>query len=128
MQRRTIAQAACPLTGLLLVAVVGLPDVARAADPFLDTIQREVHAVELDTRNQKSITGRPAPVEPATTDMPADMTREEFEAYLQQRYFGSYAFYRKLGRQRQDQIYRAYSERPDIRFVREQIKQTYLNP
>ncbi len=141
MQRRTIAQVACLLPGMLLAAVVSLPGVARAADPFLDAIQQEVHAVELDTRNQKSITGRPvpgeaprsaattaAPAEPVTADMPADMTREEFDAYLRQRYFGSYAFYRKLGRRRQNQIYRAYSKRPDIRFVREQIKQIYLNP
>ncbi len=126
------------LTGFFLVALGGAPDDARGADPFLDAIQQEVGSVELDTGNQKSITGR-APSAPAKwratpiaksarieSDMPTDMSRQDFENYLQQHYFGSYAFYRKLTNGKRERIYRAYRKHPNIELVRGKIKQIYL--
>ncbi len=124
-------------SGCFLTAVLGAPGGAQAADPFLETIQQEVDAVELDTRNQKSITGRsvaaptkprPAPggKPPLKFDMPTEMSREDFENYLQRRYFGSYAFYRKLTSGKRERVYRAYRKNPNIELVREKIKQIYL--
>ncbi len=125
---------------MMLIAISSQPPTVNAADPFLDAIRQEVHSVEIDTRNQKSITGQtPSPSihQPARTltrkkpkietNMPAGMSREAFDAYLQQHYFGSYAFYKKLRHGKQQKIYTTYIQHPNIEFVREKIKKAYLN-
>jgi len=125
------------LSGFLLMTTVGLPLDASGADAFLDAIQQEVDAVEIDPRNQKSLSNR-APATPTRhrpetrpesdvkPDMPTELSQQEFEAYLQKHYFGSFTFYRKLDSSKQQQIYQAYRQQPVIALVRKKITQSYL--
>ena len=125
------------LPGFLLMAAASLPLDASGADAFLDAIQQEVDAVEIDPRNQKSLSNR-APATPTQhrpetrsesdvkPDMPTELSQQEFEAYLQKHYFGSFTFYRKLDSSKQQQIYQAYRQQPVIALVRKKITQSYL--
>jgi len=121
---------------LLLSGVVSGP---AFADAFLDAIKGEVDALQVDPASQKSMTGRrPATSSealrrkisqqriPAVRDMPEAMTQQEFETYLRQHFLGSYAFYNRLSKRKKDRVYRNYLDRPELAYVKEQIKQAYL--
>ena len=106
------------------------------ADAFLDIIKQEVHAVELDPVTQKSKTGSKAvkapgkkPEQPGNKgqDIPAGMTHQEFESHLERRYVGSFSFYRRLSPEKKTSVYQAYREQPRMQYIRDKIKQTYLN-
>ncbi len=123
-----------PLLWLALTLASGLP-LAAPADAYLDALKEEANAVQVDPLTREPVAGQaPSPAGAAPTadategkGMPAGLTQAEFEDFLQKKYFGSFSFYRKLPRQKKDAVFQAYSQRPDIRFIREQIKQTYLN-
>lgn len=104
------------------------------ADAFLDTIRKEVNAVELDPGSQrtaasdKTPAARTAPENSVESDMPTDLSRSAFDAYLEQNYRGSFSFYHRLTDGQRSEVYQAYGKQPQIRFIRDKIKQTYLNP
>ncbi len=124
---------------VLLLACTMIPSWA-AADAFLDIIKQEVHAVEVDPVTRHSVNGTPPPVNkqpapnatPATAsnnqaDLPVKMSQSAFEDHLAKHYVGSFSFYRRLTPEKKAEVYAAYTGRPEIKFIREKIKQTYLN-
>ena len=128
-----------PLRVIAGFILMGLPVAQLHADAFLDLIKQEVDAVQLDPTAEHSITGaKPTPgVQPqpqanpaakATSDMPTGMSQDAFKTYLENRYMGSYSFYRKLDKADQQAIFQAYVKQPEIQFVRDKIKQIYLKP
>ena len=121
-----------------LMVAGGIPGTASGADAFLDAIQQAVETAEIDTSNQKSLSNQPpatptrhrpeaSPQTGAKPDMPTDLSQQDFEAYLQKHYFGSFTFYRKLDTHKQQQVYEAYRQQPVIVFVRKKITDSYLN-
>ncbi len=124
---------------VLLVAGTVTPSWV-AADAFLDIIKQEVHAVEVDPVTRHSVNGTPQPrnEKPAANptaatasnnqaDVPVKMTQAAFEEHLAKHYVGSFSFYRRLTPEKKAEVYAAYTDRPEIKFIREKIKQTYLN-
>ncbi|HFD86490.1 MAG TPA: hypothetical protein ENJ35_02315 [Gammaproteobacteria bacterium] len=103
------------------------------ADAFLDTIRKEVHAVELDPVTQKTAasnktsSGKTASEKSIKRDMPAGMSHEEFDSYLERSYRGSFSFYRRLTDDKKTEVFQAYVKQPVIQFIRNKIKKTYLN-
>ncbi len=124
----------------LLLTCTVIPSWA-AADAFLDAIKQEVHAVEVDPVTRHSVDGTPQPANKQPTldqttsdaaannkaDVPLKMTQAAFEDHLAKHYVGSFSFYRRLTPEKKAEVYSAYTDRPEIKFIREKIKQTYLN-
>jgi hypothetical protein len=108
------------------------------ADQFLDTIRGEVHAVEVDSASQKSLSGRTIVSKPAAKtrksapkrvvehDMPLNLSASELGAHLKNNYLGSYSFYKRLNDEQKQLVYQIYRKQPRIALLREKIKQLYL--
>ncbi len=102
-----------------------------AADAYLDSLQKEASAVKVDpntAQGQASAErGVASPGASSGSSLPPGLSRAEFEKHLEQKYFGSYSFYKKLDGERQERVYKAYTTRPDAEYIRQEIKQQYLS-
>lgn len=98
------------------------------ADSYLEQIQEAAAEVELDpqTKGESLSSKRVAVPANVTSDVPSGLSQTDFESFLQQRYFGSFAFYKKLNKSRKEKVYEAYGKKPQIGFIREKIKNYYL--
>lgn len=108
--------------------------VARA-DAYLDALQEaadDVHVDPLSTNGAADVVpkksepaaGRVAPREKG--DIPAGLDLAGLERFLKQGYVGSYAFFKRLSDEQKRKVFAAYETRPEIAYIRDQIKQQYL--
>lgn len=114
----------CPWICLALVPGLSL------ADAYLDSLQKEASAIKVDpntAQGQAGATRGAAAGTSSTNSLPPGLSRADFESHLEQKYFGSYSFYKKLDAERQERVYKAYTTRPDAEYIRQEIKQQYLS-
>ena len=113
----------------LLVVVACLISQSPAfADAYLDALNSAADGLELDS---KSTGETPASSDTESTpdtpeNMPMGLSQDGFEVFLQKRFFGSFAFYEKLNKKSKQKVFNAYGGKPNIDFVRDQIKRQYL--
>ena len=108
--------------------------VARA-DAYLDALQEAADDIEVDPLSTGG-SRRPATVEPRATaprvtpqvqgDIPRGLDLAGLESFLKQGFVGSYAFFKRLSDEQKRKVFAAYESRPEIAYVRDQIKQQYL--
>ncbi len=63
---------------------------------------------------------------PVKADIPPGLDLAGLEGFLKQGFVGSYAFFKRLSDEQKQKVFAAYQERPEMAFIREQIKQQYL--
>lgn len=116
------------LCGVLTLCAC-LHAIPASADAYLDALNAAADDVELDpnTKQEQQRSTNTGGSIAVGGGMPSGMSREDFEAYLQRRYIGSFAFYKKLNTDRKRRVYESYRERADIDYVRDQIKRQYLD-
>jgi len=108
--------------------------VARA-DAYLDALQEAADDVRVDPLS----TNGAAPVAPEKSkaqaarvaprvegDIPRGLDLAGLESFLKQGYVGSYAFFKRLSDEQKRKVFAAYEARPEIAYIRDQIKQQYL--
>jgi hypothetical protein len=98
---------------LIALALLSLPLSPRAAD-YLDSIQ--IEAQKLD--------GEASAEAPAAA---SDSPRVEFEHQLEQRYGGTYLFYKKLPGKSQEEVFLEYQAGASIEDVRNTIMNRFLH-
>ncbi len=119
------------LAGFLIIFLL-LPGTVLA-DAYLDALKAAAGDVEVDPNSSQAVTdpGSDSPATPTSgsdsTAIQAGLSQDAFERYLQQNFLGSFSFYRRLDSNLKRQIFEAYQERPEIEYLRQQIKQRYLN-
>ena len=115
---------------MLIIAAVMLTPAVGCADAYLDALNSAAGGLEVDPVGEKvtaaSKTGDAAPSSGGET-LPAGMSKDGFERFLRKRFFGSFAFYEKLDKAGKNKVFKAYGSRPDMEYVREQIKRQYLS-
>ncbi len=99
------------LVGLLPAGFVGAAD----ADDYLKMLEAEATKV-----------GTPATAVP-TDENGSNADIGVFEDELKAHYSGTYAFYKKLPRRTQEEIYTEYSQGASIEDIRDKIYDRYLN-
>ncbi|MGF1546637.1 MAG: hypothetical protein ACFCUG_04890 [Thiotrichales bacterium] len=98
------------------------------ADAYLDSLKAAAEGIAVDPKTSSGRVGEGKGLDGVPgTAIPTGLTQPDFENYLQQRYFGSFSFYKKLDAERQSRIFKAYAERPEVEHVRNEIKQQYLS-
>lgn len=113
------------LSAVLLCLVIQSP---VFADAYLDALNSAADGLELDSKSagdtpaSSDIESSPAVPE----NMPKGLSKDGFEVFLQKRFFGSFAFYEKLDNDAKEKVFSAYGGKPNIDFVRDQIKRQYL--
>ena len=111
----------------LILFLVWMPFTV-SADAYLDAIQEAADGVNLDPATEtESAAGHSGSAGVAAKGMPAGMAEKDFASFLQQKYLGSFAFYKKLSSSKKDRVFKAYADQPDIDFIRDQIKRQYLD-
>ena len=99
------------------------------ADAYLDALNSAASGLEVDpdsSEDENNATQSGSIGQASGANMPVGLSREGFEEFLEKRFFGSFAFYEKLNKQKQDRVFNAYGGKPNIRYIREQIKRQYL--
>ncbi len=108
--------------------------VARA-DAYLDALQEAADDIRVDPmstngaapvtpKKSKPRVGRVAPR--VEGSIPRGLDLAGLESFLKQRYVGSYAFFKRLSDEQKRKVFAAYETRPEIAYIRDQIKQQYL--
>ena len=108
--------------------------VARA-DAYLDALREAADKVRVDPLS----TGSAAAVAPeesgpsngraasqAKGNIPRGLDLAGLESLLKQGYVGSYAFFKRLSDEQKQRVFEAYEARPEITYIRDQIKRQYL--
>ena len=107
--------------------------VRAADDAYLDMLEDEADDSRLDQSSQVTATTaeKQKPVKKAFVwngelqqdTLPAGLAMEQFEAFLQDNYYGTYAFFNKLNTTDKKTVYHRYSqaEKPDLEFVRQHV-------
>ncbi|MGF1642012.1 MAG: hypothetical protein ACFCUJ_00100 [Thiotrichales bacterium] len=115
----------------IVTAILGFAGISHGAvaDAYLDSLKAAAEGVEVDPKTSKASSGADGSNTGGGPDtaIPTGLSQPDFESFLQQRYFGSFSFYKKLDAERQRSIYKAYADRPDVEHVRNEIKQQYLS-
>lgn len=114
---------AAVLVGLLVIGLVP----CASGDAYLDALQEESDDGEVDPNTRELISASESSTTSAGENLPDGMSEADFEAHLQQNYLGSYSFYNRMDKKRKTAIYEAYLKNPGIEFIRNEIKQKYLN-
>ncbi len=105
------------------------------ADAYLDALQEAAGDVRVDplstgNSGKVKIGSEPAAagqvVVTGKADIPPGLDLAGLEGFLKQGYVGSYAFFKRLSDEQKQKVFAAYQARPEIAYVREQIKQQYL--
>lgn len=99
------------------------------ADAYLDALNSAADGLELDSKTTGEVSPAPSGENSAPSlpeNMPAGLSQNGFEVFLQKRFFGSFAFYEKLNKEGKQDVFNAYGGKPNIDFVRDQIKRQYL--
>lgn len=107
-----------------LIAALTLAVAASALageDPYLSAIQRE--AVKVDQASQKTLENPPA----STISEGGGPSIDAFEEDLKTGYKGSYAFYQRLPRRTQEEIFEEYRQGASIGEIRQKIMDRFLN-
>lgn len=115
---------------LLLLAGIGVVAVSHGADDdYLKALRAETQALTGTAAARATsapATGesKPAPGWSATgqglgEELPANLSREQFEAALKSSYFGTYMFYTKLSEQDKAVVYTAYQDNGQIANIRD---------
>ncbi len=114
---------------IVIGMLIGLTPVVACADAYLDALNSAAGGLEVDPAGEES-TAAPEPgAATAENDesLPSGLSRDGFENFLKKRFFGSFAFYEKLDDAGKNRVFKAYGSRPEIDYVREQIKRQYLS-
>lgn len=113
------------MAGLLTAGIVP----AAPGDAYMDALQEAADDGEIDPNTKETLSTPGVEATDATTGdrLPGGMSNADFEAYLQKNYLGSYSFYNRMDSTRKTAIYEAYLKNPGIDFIRNEIKQKYLN-
>lgn len=108
------------------------------ADAYLDALQEAADGVQVDplSTSEQQDTGsgiepeRKVTVVPAAVkgDIPSGLDLAGLADFLKQGYVGSYAFFKRLSDEQKQKVFAAYLARPEIAYIRSQIKQQYLQP
>ncbi len=91
---------------------------AAAEDDYLKMLEVEAKKVEAPAS---------APASPDADGLGAQTDIGVFENELKRHYPGTHAFYRKLPRRTQEEIYEEYSQGASIEDIRDKIYDRYLN-
>ena len=91
---------------------------SEASDLSLDRQTRSNGETGGDIRDAARLSELPVDDE---LDLGAGLSREDFEKALQRNLMGSYLFYKRLSRDRRDQVYQAYLKNPDPQGLRQII-------
>lgn len=142
-------QSASPLKSIVAAAALLCAAVSSAvppeasADAYLDALNDAASGVEVDAATEITIdsdkevlkeTERQAASSSASTtpaavkvagNMPAGLDLAGLESFLKQSYIGSYAFFKRLADEQKQAVFSAYQSRPDIDYLRAQIKEQY---
>ncbi len=123
------------LVMLLLCGGVGSAVPVARADAYLDALQEAADKVRVDPLSTGS-TATVAPKEFGPSDgravsqvkgnIPRGLDPAGLESLLKQGYVGSYAFFKRLSDEQKQRVFEAYEARPEITYIRDQIKQQYL--
>jgi hypothetical protein len=115
-------------TGWVLTAM----PVQAADDAYLNMLADEAKDLQLDQSGQLAKKKeKKKSVKKAFTwngelqqeTIPAGLAMEQFEAFLQENFYGTYAFFNKLNTTDKNTVYYRYSqaEKPDLEFVRQNV-------
>ncbi len=113
------------LSAVLLCLVTQSP---VFADAYLDALNSAADGLELDSKSaaDSSASSDTESTQAVPDNMPKGLSQDGFEVFLQKRFFGSFAFYEKLDNDAKEKVFSAYGGKPNIDFVRDQIKRQYL--
>jgi hypothetical protein len=107
--------------------------VQAADDAYLNMIEEEADDLLLDQSGQLTIKIKEKQNlvkkafawngELQEETIPAGLAMEQFEAYLQENFYGTYAFFNKLNTTDKNTVYYRYSQarKPDLEFVRQNV-------
>ena len=120
---------------LFLCGGVGSAVPVARADAYLDALQEAADKVRVDPLSTGSADdvaseasglsgGRVA--SHVKGNIPRGLDLAGLESLLKQGYVGSYAFFKRLSDEQKQKVFAAYEARPEIGYIREQIKQQYL--
>lgn len=113
---------------LLVMCLVGLSGSALA-DSYLDALDSAADDVAVDpatTGGEALAPEEPREESDISGDMPRGMDQADLELFLEEKYLGSYAFYKRLDVKGRSYIYKEYVNKPSIDHVRKKIKEIYL--
>ena len=105
------------------------------ADAYLDALQEAADDIHVDPLSTSGQAGAAAATKaerelatPASIkgDIPGGMDLAGLSNFLKQGYVGSYAFFKRLSPEQKQAVFDAYLARPEIAYIRSQIKQQYL--
>ena len=109
---------------LVLFGLISLLPVtsAVAADDYLSELDAEASKVDPTVLGDEKDVAKTAAVESATsTSQGPEISRDNFESLLQDKYLGTYGFYKKLPERSRQEIYLEYSKGAPITEVRKKI-------
>ncbi len=102
------------------------------ADSYLDALESAADDLAVDPATTGGEAAEPdeqlvEDTAPETVgDMPVGMDQAALELFLEEKYLGSYAFYKRLDVKGKSFIYKEYVNTPSIEHVRRKIKEIYL--
>jgi len=116
-------RAACSrFLAVLVVLLFSIP--VFSADDYLSEIEAETVKLDpgLGFEEQPDETG----TENNTGTAEINRSREEFEAWLEEKYRGSFVFYSKLPQRSREEVFQQYLQGADLKVIRKTIVDRYL--
>jgi len=113
--------------------MLAVTHVQAADDPYLNMLEDEADDLQLDQSGQltKKTEEKQNLVKKASVwsgelqqeTIPPGLAMEQFEAFLQENFYGTYAFFNKLDTTDKNTVYYRYSQalEPDLEFVRQNV-------
>lgn len=117
-----------------LRTVIGLPilmsatSVLVAQDDYLKALESEATKIDAEPERSESVTGAgDVAVASAADSTPGSgVTREQFESLMQDKYRGTYVFYRQLQPHTQEEIFSEFEKGVPIAELRDKVVERYL--